>query len=200
MRGTIYTEWRASRIHTHAQRSLINLFFPELPSRMSYVPYSAEAWWNSPAMRRRVRSPPDCHPSLPGLTRWRARGACSHPACEHHGIRAARDGRSQYETTRSPYVEQSFARVVSPSPSYYQESTQRGEAVPPGRSIPSYLDFRPWGIFSTGTHAAACNFVTPPIEALVSTSYRPMCTRTIMYRVYREVIHENCDSEIHDEC
>lgn len=54
--------------------------------------------------------------------------------------------------------------------------------------IPSYLDFRPWGIFSTGTHAAACNFVTPPIEALVSTSCRPTCTRTIMYRVYREII------------
>lgn len=35
--------------------------------------------------------------------------------------------------------------------------------------ILSYLDFRPWGIFSTGTHAANGNTVTPPIEALVST-------------------------------
>lgn len=84
---------------------------------------------------------------------------------------------------RSPYVEQSFARVVVPSPSCCQENTQSKEALSRPAcycDILSYLDFRPWGIFSTGTHAAACNFMTPPIEALVSTR-RSLCVRTIMY-------------------
>lgn len=33
---------------------------------------------------------------------------------------------------------------------------------------PSYLDFRPWGIFSTGTHAASHKSMLLPSEALVS--------------------------------
>lgn len=86
----------------------------------------------------------DCHPSLPDLARWRARGACSHPACEHHGIRVARGDRSQHEMARSPYVEQSFARVVSPSPSYHQESTPRKEAILPDRLSLLRYSVIPW--------------------------------------------------------
>lgn len=41
---------------------------------------------------------------------------------------------------RSPYVEQSFARVVSPSPSWHQGSTRREQVAPlPGKSLPQLL-------------------------------------------------------------
>ena len=132
---------------------------------------AADRWSSSPQRGR------------PGPARWRARGACSHPACEHRVIRTARSDRSSYGSC-SPYVEQSFARVVSPSPSCYQGNTSHKEAISSSLhslnqvgqltgDVPSYLDFRPWGIFSTGTHAAARNLATPPIEALMSRR-RPM--------------------------
>jgi len=138
------------------------------------------------------------HPSAAGPARWRARGACSHPACEHRVTRAARGGRSSSRRDRSPYVEQSFARVVSPSPSCCQESTWGEEAIPGCRGragrhaddVPSYLDFRPWGIFSTGTHAVARNLVTPPIEALVSTMPAHVCTYVRVYA--RDYVHTGC--------
>lgn len=94
---------------------------------------------------------------------------CSHPACEHRHTRITCEYRRLSLSLRWTEFRAGCLAEPLPIPGDHlrQVSVLQYASY---CNIPSYLDFRPWGIFSTGTHAAVCNFMTLPIEALVSTS------------------------------